>query len=368
MVHVSSSSIVVITILNPENLDRFLGSPDFISSLGSQTELFILHHHADGLVSCPKNARLLNRPQGFLVDSGAGKKQYYQWCLNFVFQQPNALVLTDAESMKGMGLKFHNPVVLIGGQIKKLPGNTSILRPLLSMFTKDLGLYKHADTIVYSAISTAEHNAALFPALKEKSVCIPWPVSIKNEQTDKTYGDIIKVYCVIDTDSVSQFSLLSEIVRRLNVEGYSNRLKIYIDISGVEKVKTDELLKYSNTKVCSTDGDLKLTKDTSSFDLFLNLSISSAIPAALQQAMAEGIPVVMSENGPGSEYVPNNAAFKVEAGSARAFKWAVQQFYQMEPEERRKMAIESFNAAQIYFSGENIAGAYLDVFKGVRRR
>jgi glycosyltransferase involved in cell wall biosynthesis len=60
------------------------------------------------------------------------------------------------------------------------------------------------------------------------------------------------------------------------------------------------------------------------------------MPTVVLEAMAAAMPIVVSETGATGELVNAENGYLIEKDNVRALKWAIQRFYQLEPEQRRQ--------------------------------
>ena len=100
-------------------------------------------------------------------------------------------------------------------------------------------------------------------------------------------------------------------------------------------------------------------------DLFVFPTLFEGMPTVVLEAMVHGMPVVVSDTGAIAELVDRKNGYLVDAGNKRAFKTAIQSYYQLSSEDKRKMSETSRARVMDNFTWEIVGRKHIELFESM---
>lgn len=91
--------------------------------------------------------------------------------------------------------------------------------------------------------------------------------------------------------------------------------------------------------------DIRLAQLYDEADIFVLASHYEGYGMVLTEALARGLPIVMTTGGAAAETVPDDAAVKVETNSPRALAWSIGRVMEPDGDLRRRISQAAWNAA-----------------------
>ncbi|MBL7924541.1 MAG: glycosyltransferase family 4 protein [Bacteroidia bacterium] len=161
-------------------------------------------------------------------------------------------------------------------------------------------------------------------------------------------------------------NLLMEAVRQLNNEGYQHRLQFNLVGKGPLYEQYRHEYNFDNVNFVGFADDDTLNALYRSNDLFVFPTRFEGMPTVVLEAMAAAMPVIVSDTGATAELVNSDNGFLIEKDNVRALKWAIQRFYQLQPEERLALADCSYQKVQEKFTWPRVAQMHLELFDTFR--
>jgi len=157
-------------------------------------------------------------------------------------------------------------------------------------------------------------------------------------------------------------NILMETIEKLNEEGYLKRL--HFNIVGKGPLYDEYVKRYNfeNVSFLGFADDEQLAALYRSNDLFVFPTRFEGMPTVVLEAMAAGMPVVVSETGATSELVDSSNGFLIEKDNVRALKWAIQRFYQVGADERSALSEGSLKRVHEKYTWKKVARMHLDLF------
>lgn len=89
------------------------------------------------------------------------------------------------------------------------------------------------------------------------------------------------------------------------------------------------------------------------------------MPTVVLEAMVHGMPVIVSDTGATTELVNNQNGYLVDAGDTRAFKCAIQTYYQLSTDDKRKMSEASRTRVMNNFTWEIVGRKHIELFESM---
>jgi|JI10StandDraft_1071094.scaffolds.fasta_scaffold22150_2 glycosyltransferase involved in cell wall biosynthesis len=161
-------------------------------------------------------------------------------------------------------------------------------------------------------------------------------------------------------------NVLMEAVKQLNNEGYKDRLIFNLVGKGPLFEQYTKEYNFENVNFLGFADDDKLMQLYQENDLFVFPTRFEGMPTVVLEAMAAAMPIVVSETGATGELVNAENGYLIEKDNVRALKWAIQRFYQLEPEQRRQLAESSYAKVKEKFTWPRVAQLHLELFNTFR--
>ncbi len=157
-------------------------------------------------------------------------------------------------------------------------------------------------------------------------------------------------------------NILMECVRQLNNEGYQNRLQFNLVGKGPLFDKYVKEYSFPNVNFIGFADDDYLKRLYLENDLFVFPTLFEGMPTVVLEAMAGGMPIVVSDTGATSELVNSGNGFLIEKNNIRSLKSAIQQFFQLRPEQRKMLSINSYEKVCARFTWPVVAKQHAELF------
>jgi glycosyltransferase involved in cell wall biosynthesis len=87
------------------------------------------------------------------------------------------------------------------------------------------------------------------------------------------------------------------------------------------------------------------------------------MPTVVLEAMAGGMPIVVTDTGATAELVGRENGFLIETNNMRSLKWGIQSFYQLTPEKRLELSLASRRKVLKYFTWPIVAQKHIELFE-----
>lgn len=157
-------------------------------------------------------------------------------------------------------------------------------------------------------------------------------------------------------------NILMEAVEQLNREGYSDRLQFNLIGKGPLYERYRREFAFKNVHFIGFADDELLSESYKKNDLFVFPTRFEGMPTVVLEAMASGMPVIVSDTGATADLVDSENGFLIETNNVRALKWAIQRFYQLSADERMQLSEASYEKVCRQFTWAKIAEMHLDLF------
>jgi glycosyltransferase involved in cell wall biosynthesis len=99
--------------------------------------------------------------------------------------------------------------------------------------------------------------------------------------------------------------------------------------------------------------------------LFVFPTLFEGMPTVVLEAMVHGMPVIVSDTGATAELVNSKNGYLVEAGDKRAFKLAIQAYYQLTADDKRKLSEESRARVMNNFTWDIVGRKHIELFESM---
>ena len=222
--------------------------------------------------------------------------------------------------------------------------------------------FKYAAKVVSLGGRLTEILKKVVVDAKNKVVVLPNAVYAENYQEhnyDKTKLQLLFVGRFAYNKGIN---VLMEGVRQLNNEGYQNRLQFNIVGKGPLYEQYIREYKFPNVNFIGFADDERLKQLYLENDLFVFPTLFEGMPTVVLEAMAAGMPILVSDTGATSELVNRENGFLIEKNNVRSLKCGIQQFFQLNPEERKTLSKNSYKKVCTKFTWQIVAKKHAELF------
>jgi glycosyltransferase involved in cell wall biosynthesis len=159
--------------------------------------------------------------------------------------------------------------------------------------------------------------------------------------------------------------VLLESIKTLNRDGYKSKLKFYVVGKGPLYEKYTSEYQFDNVEYVGFASEERLKELYETCDLFVFPTLFEGMPTVVLEAMVHGMPVIVSDTGATAELVNSKNGYLVDAGDKRAFKTAIQAYYQLSADDKRKMSEESRSRVMNNFTWEIVGRKHIELFESM---
>lgn len=156
--------------------------------------------------------------------------------------------------------------------------------------------------------------------------------------------------------------ILMKAIKDLNQEGYKERIIYNLVGKGPQFDYYVNNFSFPNVRFHGFASDEQLQQLYMDSDLFVFPTLYEGMPTVVLEAMAKGMPVIVTDTGATAELVDNKNGFLIEKNNIRALKWAVQAYYQMTPAQRKVMSVASYQRVKDNFTWPIVARRHEELF------
>ncbi len=332
----------------------------------SDWEIIVIHPHKQKVLAPEWNIKEIAIPfdfNGFYIWK---QYQYSKKISEIVKQFPEAIVYAQGFAVLHELKKFGNRVIINQHGLEPFQGLTKKDQlKTLPMRMMERYQFHHAAKVI-------SLGGRLTTILKEeiyysnnKIVVIPNAVYACELPTRNFEADELKLLYVGRFAFNKGIDVLLESIQALNRDGYKSKLKFYVVGKGPLYEKFTSEYQFENVEYVGFASEERLKELYETCDLFVFPTLFEGMPTVVLEAMVHGMPVVVSDTGATAELVNSQNGYLVDAGDKRAFKTAIQSFYQLSVDDKRKMSEESRKKVMDNFTWENVGRKHIELFESM---
>jgi glycosyltransferase involved in cell wall biosynthesis len=203
--------------------------------------------------------------------------------------------------------------------------------------------------------------------LNNKIVFLPNAVDFPNEKklVYKKEKEPINVFFMARFVKNKGIHILFECIEKLNGAGYENEFRFVLGGKGplYEYYKQNNKFKNVDLKGFLTDEELKQNYLDS--DVFVLPTLFEGMPTVVLEAMALGIPVIVSDVGGTSELINRDTGYLIERNNVTALYEAMLSFYKADAREKERKGTNARLKVQNGFTWEKLAEKHHDLFSEI---
>ncbi len=156
--------------------------------------------------------------------------------------------------------------------------------------------------------------------------------------------------------------ILMKAIEDLNKEGYKNKLIFNLVGKGPQYEHYVKNFSFPNVNFLGFASDEDLQKLYTENDIFVFPTLYEGMPTVVLEAMAKGMPIIVSDTGATAEQVDHTNGFLIEKNNVRSLKWAIYTFYQMNAVQRQALSTASYNRVKEKFTWPMVAKQHEELF------
>ena len=156
--------------------------------------------------------------------------------------------------------------------------------------------------------------------------------------------------------------ILMKAIADLNKEGYKNKLVFNLVGKGPQFDYYFKNFSSPNVHFLGFASDEDLMRYYIENDIFVFPTLYEGMPTVVLEAMAKGMPVIVSDTGATAELVDSKNGFLIEKNNVRVLKWAIQSYFQMNSAKRQALSEASYKRVKEKFTWQLVAQRHEELF------
>ena len=158
-------------------------------------------------------------------------------------------------------------------------------------------------------------------------------------------------------------NVLAEAAKQLNDEGYADKFVFNLVGKGPLFDEYKQTYNFKNLVYLGFADDDKLYELYRTNDVFVLPTLFEGMPTVVLEAMANGMPIIVTDVGATLEMVDSSNGFIIEKNDVASLKKAILEYDKMTPEARKLLSEASFNRVKDNFTWKIVAEKHLRVFE-----
>nr|HMT30485.1 glycosyltransferase family 4 protein [Bacteroidia bacterium] len=160
--------------------------------------------------------------------------------------------------------------------------------------------------------------------------------------------------------------ILAQAVKELNAEGYENKLEFNLVGKGP---LFDEYVKeynFPNLHFLGFASDPQLIELYKSNDVFVLPTLFEGMPTVVLEAMAYGMPIIVTDTGATTEMVDATNGYIIEKKDVQSLKNAILNYLRLDAEKRRMMSETSYSKVKHNFTWKIVSDKHIQLFQKIK--
>jgi glycosyltransferase involved in cell wall biosynthesis len=160
-------------------------------------------------------------------------------------------------------------------------------------------------------------------------------------------------------------NILAEAVKELNAEGYADKFEFNLVGKGPLFDQYVKQYAFPNLHFLGFADDDKLNALYKENDVFVLPTLFEGMPTVVLEAMAYGMPVIVTDVGATLEMVDGTNGFIIEKNSVASLKQAILKYSKLDPSSKKQFSEASYNKVKNNFTWEIVARMHAGLFEQV---
>jgi glycosyltransferase involved in cell wall biosynthesis len=158
-------------------------------------------------------------------------------------------------------------------------------------------------------------------------------------------------------------NILAQAVKELNDEGYSNKLTFNLVGKGPLFDTYIKQYAFPNLNFLGFADDARLNELYRTNDVFVLPTLFEGMPTVVLEAMAHGMPIIVTDVGATLEMVDETNGFIIEKNDVNSLKKAILRYIALSPSEKKSLSMASYKKVKDKFTWKIIAEKHAGLFK-----
>ncbi len=333
----------------------------------NQFDLIVIHSHdkkvlghLPNVIEFPLNFHLFNlKYLNYLYKCYHYSKEVFK----LIEQYPGAVVYAQGFSVWYGLKKIGHRVITNPHGLESFQAISSRDKLITSTYRKvQLFQFKHSAKVVSLGGRLTDILKEIVADAAKKIVVLPNATNAGAYPEHRFEKDKIQMLFVGRFAFNKGINVLMEAVRQLNNEGYLNRLQFNIVGKGPLYEQYIREYAFPNVNFIGFADDATLAQLYLDNDLFVFPTLFEGMPTVVLEAMAAGMPIIVSDTGATSELVNAENGYLIEKNNVRSLKSAIQQFFQLSNEQRQQLSKNSYQKLITKFTWQVVAQKHAELF------
>lgn len=329
-------------------------------------ELIVLHPHSENVFSGVENIREI---QITAIDE---RKNYLRQCYQYskrvyevLLQYPEHLIyaqgLTVWFGVKEVGHRMIvNPHGLEPFQAFGLK-NKIIAQPFIRTFKF---IFKRARFVVSLGGRLTDILSQIVPG--HRLVVLPNAVNSPSQTNSKSFseaGEKVRLLFVARFAHNKGLHVLLRVIKSLNDSGDGDNLEFTLAGKGPLYEDTIRDFDFENVHYPGFVSDEELAQLYADANVFVFPTLFEGMPTVVLEAMAQQLPVIVSDTGATAELVDESNGYLIQKDSVNELRKAILSFVNSSAQIRQSMGRESLEKVKERFTWDKVAQSHIEVFK-----
>ncbi|MBL0340389.1 MAG: glycosyltransferase family 4 protein [Bacteroidetes bacterium] len=160
--------------------------------------------------------------------------------------------------------------------------------------------------------------------------------------------------------------ILATAVKELNAEGYEKLVEFNLVGKGPLFDAYVKEYDFPNLHFLGFASDPELIELYKSNDVFVLPTLFEGMPTVVLEAMAYGMPIIVTDTGATTEMVDTTNGYIIEKKDVQSLKNAILNYINLDPEKRRSMSETSYSKVKNNFTWKIVSEKHLQLFSKIK--
>ncbi len=160
-------------------------------------------------------------------------------------------------------------------------------------------------------------------------------------------------------------NVLAEAVKELNAEGYKDKFTFNLVGKGPLFEQYTKQYSFPNLNFLGFADDDKLNELYRTNDVFVLPTLFEGMPTVVLEAMAHGMPIIVTDVGATLEMVDNTNGYIIEKNNVASLKQAILKYNSLSAADKKSLSLASYSRVKNNFTWDIVAEKHARLFETV---
>jgi glycosyltransferase involved in cell wall biosynthesis len=160
--------------------------------------------------------------------------------------------------------------------------------------------------------------------------------------------------------------ILAQTAKQLNEEGYEDKIEFNLVGKGPLFDEYVKDYKFPNLHFLGFASDPELIELYKTNDVFVLPTLFEGMPTVVLEAMAYGMPVIVTDTGATTEMVNVENGYIIDKKSVDSLKNAILDFYNLDAGKRKQLSESSYSKVKNNFTWKIVSDKHIDLFHKIK--